>query len=68
MPEFPNSIEFSKTDIPAILRAIRKERDFCMQQHLESIALQCAVAESSYWLAEYHRYSELYNRLNPFKL
>lgn len=67
MPEFPASIEFKQSDIPAILRAVSKERDYCLAQHNEMIALQCALSESNYWLNEYHKYSELYNRLNPFK-
>jgi len=61
----PQSLNLQPSDIAKIVRALRKERDYCERQQYECRALGMDQEEINYWYSERLKIQDIINRIEP---
>lgn len=61
----PQSLDLRPSDLAKIVRALRKERDYCERQQYECRALELDQEEINYWYSERLKIQDIINRIEP---
>jgi hypothetical protein len=61
----PQSLNLQPSDLAKIVRALRKERDYCERQQYECRALGMDQEEINYWDSERLKIQDIINRIEP---
>jgi hypothetical protein len=61
----PQSLNLQPSDLAKIVRALRKDRDYCERQQYECRAMGMDQEEINYWYSERLKIQDIINRIEP---